>query len=227
MLRYAGGPRLTDADPRADALVAALIAHARGTGRPEVVAPDIRALTERYVDLLRDAGYEPECVVIGIKDALRRAHRDGPLAHQEIAGAFERRDFALVSLGIRRLYVTRETPARYADRRGEQIVATAMLQAAGAIEEAVAGVEQACVARMNSREFGTELPRSHPSWHELERCVREIARAFKALAMDEDDAINRVRAMMNVSVHRHVDLPEHELLTSSTAAWAHDAYASA
>jgi hypothetical protein len=225
--RYAGGPCLTDADERADALVATLIASDFGSGRRESVSSDVVALVERYVDVLRDAGYSPECVVIALKDAIRRAHREGLLARQSFVGAYDRHDFQLVCLGIRRLYVTREVPPRYSTLLGEQVVATAMLRSAALIERAVAAVEQTARLVTRSQALRTSVLLDHTAWLALEQSVREVAHAFKRLAVKEEDAIIRVRALVDVSVHRHTGIPDRERMTARAAQWAHDAYTSA
>jgi hypothetical protein len=225
--RYAGGASLTDADERADALVATLIATEFGTGRRESVSPDVAALVERYVDVLRDSGYSPECVVIALKDAVRRAHCEGPLARQSFLGAYDRHDFQLVCLGIRRLYVTREVPPRYSTLRGEQTVATAMLGSAALLERAVAAVEQTARLVTRTQALRASVLLDHTAWLALEQSVREVAHAFRRLAVNEEDAIIRVRALVDVSVHRHTGIPNRERVTASAAQWAHDAYTSA
>jgi hypothetical protein len=224
--RYAGGSRHTDADPRADALVAILIADMLRTDRHDTVPPDVAALVERYVDALRDVGLAPECVVIALKDAVRRAHRDGPLARESMSGASERRDSQLISLGIRRLFVTRGAPARYSSVRAEQIVATTMLRSAERIERAVAAVEEASRLVLRAESLRAGLVLDHALLLDLEQNVRDVARAFKRLELKEEETITRVRALMNVAVHRHTELPDRDGLTAVAAGWAHDAYIS-
>jgi hypothetical protein len=225
--RYAGGPHPTDPDTRADALVAALVASALGLGPWNSISADVAALAERYVDVLRDAAYPPECVVIAIKDALRRAHHGRPRAPAMIPGVTERYDFDLISLGIRRLFVTREAPPRYSSVQGGQNVAAAMLRSAALIERAVAVVEQASRLTARAQLLRENVLLNRTAWSALELSVREVAHVFKRLAVDEEETILRVRALVHISVDRHADLPDHEHVTASATLWAHDVYASA
>jgi hypothetical protein len=225
--RYAGGPHRTDPDTRADALVAALVASALGVGPRSFISADVAALTERYVDVLRDAAYAPECVVIAIKDALRRARHSRPRVPAAIARIAERYDFDLISVGIRRLFVTRGAPPRYSSVQGGQGVAAAMLRSAALIERAVAVVEQASRLTARAQLLRANVLMNRTAWSALELSVREVAHAFKRLAVDEEDAILRVRALVDISVDRHADLLDHEHVTASATLWAHDVYASA
>jgi hypothetical protein len=225
--RYAGGPHPTDPDARADALVAALVASALGVGPRSSISADVAALAERYVDVLRDAAYPPESVVIAIKDALRRAHHGRPRVSATTARVIERRDFDLVSLGIRRLFVTREAPPRYSSAQGGQNVAAAMLRSAALIERAIAAVEQASRLTARAQLLHDNVLLNRTAWSALELSVREVAHAFKRIAVDEEEMILRVRALVDISVDRHADLPDHEHVTASATLWAHDVYASA
>lgn len=225
--RYAGGPRPADPDPRADALVAALVASALGVGKRDTVSADVAALAERYVDALRDAAYSPESVVIAVKEAVRRAHHGTPRQLGMTAHAADRLDFDLVSLCIRRLFVTRETPPHYSPAQSGQRVAVAMLRSAALIERAITVVEQASRITARAQELRNEALANRKAWVGLERSVRDVARGFKRLAVDEEETIIRVRALVDIAADRHTDLPDHEQMTASATQWTHDVYTSA
>jgi hypothetical protein len=179
------------------------------------------------VDVLRDAAYPPECVVIALKDALRRAHHGRRRARATAVGAADQYEFDFISLGVRRMFVTRKAPPRYSTAQGGQNVAAAMLRSAALIERAVALVERASqlTARVQARREYVLLSRT--AWSALEHSVREVAHTFKGLAVVEEETIIRVRALVDVSVDRHTDLPDHEHITTSAAQWTHEVYMSA
>jgi uncharacterized tellurite resistance protein B-like protein len=118
-------------------------------------------------------------------------------------------------------------PPRYSTLRGEQIVATAMLRSAELIERAVAAVEQTARLVTRTQALRASVLLDHTAWLAFEQSVREVAHTFRRLAVNEEDAIIRVRALVDVSVHRHAGIPNRERVTASAAQWAHDAYTSA
>jgi hypothetical protein len=235
---YAGGPRQTDSDSRADAIVAAIVASGWSGDPGMVMLPDVAVLVEHYVDDLRDSGLAPERVVIALKDALHRADHRGAIGSPPRSGASDLFYSRIISLGIQRYYVIRQMPMQDVDEGRERVVAATMTRSAALIDHAVAAME---LARQLVRraEAATDTARAVreerlaqkeaaaatlTAWDGLEQSVRTVARALKEIDVGEQETIVRLRALVVVSVERRADMGDWQRIVSSAALWAHDAY---